>query len=941
MSGVFQAVGKVAGIVASVAAFIPGGQVVAAAAAAVAAVASVGAALTATTPPKQGSASEITIGANMPSPYMMGDSYSGGARVHQVGYGPTVNKIPNPYLACADVYSVGGPIAGIDRYYLDFEEVTFDGGDEANGFFDNFLYRSFSTGPLLQSTALTSHWGAIPQWGSDAKLSGKAHVLWGAEFDGKGKRFASGFPQTGVRARGVLTWDPRADSTYPGGSGTQRWASPRDRAAFDAARATWAYTARPGLHALRYALGTWERDLNVTTSDYVLTFGIGMPLDQIVVADFVALENVCTANGWEVSGTITEPGDKWANLKRILQAGGAEPCWKGGRLGLKITSPRVSLDTIRRDDLAGPIRAQGFAAWRDRINTAVPQCTSPDHKWTLQPLAKTSVASFVAEDGEEKPKEMPVELCKSATQAAQLAVYGLYDTREFGPIDLQVLPRLRAYRGGDRLTLDPALVAELGYPHGEVVVVKRSFDPATMTGTLTLMGETAAKHSAALAATGAFTTPLTIAGPASYDAAAGGQFPRAAYRYLDRTPAFPVTSDDTTISIAALTQGTLDDGTTLLLPAGKRAGLASGQWWGVFWDLQGTATQQTATQDLTAGTLPTTVTLARASTGTYVTSSGALATAAANAPRFDYAATSPYALRGLLVEAAATNGFLQSQNLTVSWTALMVTPTATSMVETTGNGLHQVSQTVTFTAGQPVAISAIGGERTGSAKRYLAILVPPAVLGTQSGAIFDLATGAVTLVGTGISAAATPAPGGWLCRIALTPTATVAAGVIFRVCNAAGSVAAYTGDGASGLNLSELQFEAGSVATSRIRTTTAAVTRAADVVTLDWGAKGVPDGAITATVTFDDGSTQAIGMTVASGKAVLPTPLNRHRVRSVSASYTDQPYVVVPDAQIASYMADSRYVYVDRQATLTGGASPTDDTPPPGYGGGGGGKTAV
>lgn len=499
MSGVARTLGKISGIAAAVLSVV--GSPYAIAFAANAAIMNTVATITAKKPPILGTASNITIGADQLSPYMMGDCYSGGAMAHKVGYGPEIDKVKNPYLAMAVTYSLGGPIAGIDSYYADFEPLSFS-GDGAAGYFAGILYRKASLGPLLQSTALTGPWGAISQWGADAKLSGKAHVLYSAKWDSKNGKFNAGLPQLGIRGRGVLTWDPRADSTWPGGSGAHRWSDPANRSAFDAARATWAYSFRPGLHGLRYALGTWERDLNNPTSNYVLTFGVGLRIDQIVVEDFAELENICEANDWEVSGVIYEPGDKWANLKRILEAGGAEPCWKGGRLGLKVTAPRVALDTIEMEDLAGPIRAQGCAAWRERINTVIPGYTSPAHKWTLQQLTKISIPDLVAEDGEEKPGPADFELVKVPTQASQLALYQLFATREFGPVELPVQPRLRHYRGGDRLRLADTIVEQLGIPHGEMIVLQRSFDPGTMTGTLTLMGETASKHAAAMSATG-------------------------------------------------------------------------------------------------------------------------------------------------------------------------------------------------------------------------------------------------------------------------------------------------------------------------------------------------------------------------------------------------------------------------------------------------------
>lgn len=544
MAKALSTVGKVAGVIASVASFIPPLQPIAAIAAGVALVANTGAAIIGTPkPPIMGSITAITIGANQPSPYMIGDTYSGGKMAHRTGYGPTLNKVPNPYYAMSVIHSVGGPIASIDQYLADFEPVTFTGAGWASGYYNEILYRQSSLGPPLQGAALSGPFGAIPGWGSDAKLSGKAHTLWSLKWDSKNGKFQGGAPQLGIRGRGVLTWDPRKDSSRPGGSGPQRWADPKDRAAFDAAKATWAYSNRPGLHALRYALGTWERDLNNPSSDYVLTFGIGMPLDGIVVEDFIDLENICEANDWTVSGVIEEPGDKAANLKRILTAGGAEICWKGGRLGLKLTVPWLSLDTITRDDIAeGAFDVPGAVAWRDRINTGVPQFRSPDHQWQVIDGAKISVPAFVAEDGEEKPRPVPLELVTDPAQAAELTAYEIWNAREQGPVALPIKPRLREYDGGDRLTLAEDLRAELGLKHPQVVVVAKRFDPVSMTGTLTIVTEDAAKHAAVIGTSTVFPPPTAPAQGPEYDATTS-LFGRDAYSVVLSSEAIVLPAD--------------------------------------------------------------------------------------------------------------------------------------------------------------------------------------------------------------------------------------------------------------------------------------------------------------------------------------------------------------------------------------------------------------
>jgi hypothetical protein len=85
-----------------------------------------------------------------------------------------------------------------------------------------------------------------------------------------------------------------------------------------------------------------------------------------------------------------------------------------------------------------------------------------------------------------------------------------------------------------------------------------------------------------------------------------------------------------------------------------------------------------------------------------------------------------------------------------------------------------------------------------------------------------------------------------------TPTATVNFNVQIRLADASGNTS-YTGTGTSGVYVFGAQLEVGSVATSYIPTTAAAVTRNADVVTLSGavsGCIGQTEGTIYAEVDF-------------------------------------------------------------------------------------------
>lgn len=510
MAKVAKAVGVVAGVVGVLAltasTFGVGGAAAAAVlktvtsvAAITSVVANTGAQILARKPPAQGSVTQTTIGTSQDACELLGRTYSPGARVHLTGYGAKYKDVQNPYLLAVDVVSVGGPVEALEQCLSDFAPITFS-GTAAQGYFGGFLWRSSQVGAQREASALPLRYAGAPGWGANARLSGKAAIAWNALFDAGGKVFSGGFPQVGSVWRGVKAYDPRKDSTYPGGMGSHRWADPSDTAAFDAARATWEYTTSPGLLALRNALGSWERD-EPTGGRYRKVFGAGIPIDGLIVEDFVHLANVCDANGWHVGGRIFEPGNRWDNLKRILAAGGAEPAWRCGRLGVKVQAPRIALDTITATDLAddGDVVVGAMQGWEQRLNTLTPKYRSEAHRWEYVPANAIQIASYLAEDGEEKSEERQIDLVQDATQARQLCAYELMDRRELGEIELPCKPRLRRYGPGDLLIVD---IPEAGLVAQPAVVLRRSLNPETMGVSLVLRGETLEKHAFALAATG-------------------------------------------------------------------------------------------------------------------------------------------------------------------------------------------------------------------------------------------------------------------------------------------------------------------------------------------------------------------------------------------------------------------------------------------------------
>jgi len=447
-------------------------------------VASLGAAVTAKPPIAAGSVTQTIIDPDAPIPYIMGGMYFGGVMRHRAGYGGVVSGITNPYLGEVVTYSGCGPVQSITPQ-VDFDTVP--------AWYSTYLYTDTQLGATPEASALTPNWSGMTGWGASSKLSGYAAILWNYQFDKAGKKFASGKPTTGAYVEGVKVYDPRLDSTFPGGSGACRLGN----------EATYVYSTSPALHAGTYAYGRFQNGIRV--------FGVGIPGDGIdwqVIADWA---NVCATNGWTIAGVIFEPGDRGANLIDICAAGGADPIF-GASLSFKYHTPVVALDTITEADIADEdmsvVAMQGYV---DRVNTVVPKYRSETHNWEMVAAEPVVNATTLTEDGEERRVEWPFNLVKDKDQAAELAAYRLMDSRELSPIELTVSPRFRSYRPGDCLELD---LPSLGLAT-DAIILSREIDPATMKVRLVLRGETPAKHAYALGQTGVAPATPTIGQPAA------------------------------------------------------------------------------------------------------------------------------------------------------------------------------------------------------------------------------------------------------------------------------------------------------------------------------------------------------------------------------------------------------------------------------------------
>lgn len=235
-------------------------------------------------------------------------------------------------------------------------------------------------------------------------------------------------------------------------------------------------------------------------------------------------------------------------------------------------------------------------------------------------------------------------------------------------------------------------------------------------------------------------------------------------------------------------------------------------------------------------------------------SSGLLVGTATNVPRIEYDLNG--GVLGVLLESSRQNIILRSEEIdNAAWTksGLAGTPiganagvapdgvtSADQIVEASGGTFHLVQQDCTVTANSAYSISAF---LKAAGRNFARIQLSNT--GTTDGVYIDVNLSAGTIgtptafgTGSGAVASITAYGNGWY-RVSLTgviDAASTTARVQVLTSSALGTIN-YSGDGVSGVYLWGVQLELGAFATSYVPTTSAGVTRAADVCNRTYGSE--------------------------------------------------------------------------------------------------------
>ncbi len=264
--------------------------------------------------------------------------------------------------------------------------------------------------------------------------------------------FPQGRPTLSAVLRGSPVYDPRLDSTVPGGSGSQRLNDPN----------TWAWSENPALHAYFYAL--WE-------------FGWSLTPDEVMAPEEVAAEaNVCDVatvftqrkpDGSTTTVTlpryrcgITIPADADPNTRRqkmdeIMATMAGSDGWDGGVWRFRAGARKAADATLTPAWLATKVRQGGVAdtepvlrgvnafTREQRINRVTGSCVDPAERWQFLPYPAVQDPVLVAAKGS-RAQELSFEAVTHIAHAQHLARITIREAQ--AGTRMEALCNLHAYR---------------------------------------------------------------------------------------------------------------------------------------------------------------------------------------------------------------------------------------------------------------------------------------------------------------------------------------------------------------------------------------------------------------------------------------------------------------------------------------------------------------
>lgn len=301
-------------------------------------------------------------------------------------------------------------------------------------------------------------------WDANANLTGCANIHLrfklheGESAEQNRSVFAAGVPsRITVRGKGAKVYDPRLDSTVPGGSGAQRAGTVNCETSWRWDEGGAGSGENIALQLLFFLLG-WR-------INNVLAVGMGLPPARIDLPSFITAANICdeavtlnaggTEKRYKGAGIISEGDDRISVVQQLCSCMNATLRDSGGKISLHVmkndlATPKANFTTA---DILGdesweqtPPLNQSFNVQRGRYIDP-----SDGALYVAKDFPEVSIPSL---DGIERPDSLDYPFVQSSGQAQRLAKQRLQRNQYQGRYSARFGPRAWQVSVGDVVTLN-------------------------------------------------------------------------------------------------------------------------------------------------------------------------------------------------------------------------------------------------------------------------------------------------------------------------------------------------------------------------------------------------------------------------------------------------------------------------------------------------------